>query len=241
VGWWRISIHKAHYHKQNLVFREDPKADAPKLAPPKPPEGAEVSREITPDPVTMFRYSALTFNGHRIHYDVDYARDVEGYEGLVFHAPLTATLLMELASEIAGKAISTFKYRATAPLFGHEKFSIHGKKENDKVTVWAQTPSGGQAMIGEAMTDMVRPRVKYVIGPDGSPLTVSDLPPTSTRRWVIRRKAEVVAAVRGGLLSLEEACDRYTLTVEEFLNWQSSIDEHGLAGLRTTRIQEYRA
>lgn len=91
------------------------------------------------------------------------------------------------------------------------------------------------------MTDMVRPRVKYVIGPDGSPLTVSDLPPTSTRRWVIRRKAEVVAAVRGGLLSLEEACDRYTLTVEEFLSWQASIDEHGLAGLRTTRIQEYRA
>ena len=91
------------------------------------------------------------------------------------------------------------------------------------------------------MADMVRPRVKYVIGPDGSPLTVSDLPPTSTRRWVIRRKAEVVAAVRGGLLSLEEACERYTLTVEEFLSWQSSIDEHGLAGLRTTRIQEYRA
>ena len=88
--------------------------------------------------------------------------------------------------------------------------------------------------------DMVRPRVKYVIGPDGSPLTVSDLPPASTRRWVIRRKAEVVAAVRGGLLSLEEACDRYTLTVEEFLSWQSSIDAHGLAGLRTTRIQEYR-
>ena len=88
---------------------------------------------------------------------------------------------------------------------------------------------------------MVRPRVKYVIGPDGSPLTVSDLPPASTRRWVIRRKAEVVAAVRGGLLSLEEACERYTLTVEEFLSWQSSIDEHGLAGLRTTRMQEYRA
>ena len=88
---------------------------------------------------------------------------------------------------------------------------------------------------------MVRPRVKYVIGPDGSPLTVSDLPPSSTRRWVIRRKAEVVAAVRGGLLSLEEACDKYTLTVEEFLSWQASIDEHGLAGLRTTRIQEYRA
>ena len=73
------------------------------------------------------------------------------------------------------------------------------------------------------MTEAIRPRVKYVIGPDGSPLTIADLPPTNTRRWVIRRKAEVVAAVRGGLLSLEEACDRYTLTVEEFLSWQASI------------------
>ncbi len=90
------------------------------------------------------------------------------------------------------------------------------------------------------MTDRIKPRVKYVIGPDGSPLTIADLPPTSTRRWVIRRKAEVVAAVRGGLLSLEEACSRYTLTVEEFLPWQLSIDRHGLAGLRTTRIQQYR-
>jgi hypothetical protein len=90
------------------------------------------------------------------------------------------------------------------------------------------------------MTEQVRPRVKYVIGPDGSPLTVADLPPRDTKRWVIRRKAEVVAAVRGGLLSLEEACNRYTLTVEEFLSWQQSIDEYGLAGLRTTRIQQYR-
>ena len=62
-----------------------------------------------------------------------------------------------------------------------------------------------------------RGRVSYVIGPDGSPLTLADLPPPNTKRWVIRRKAEVVAAVRGGLLSLDEACRRYTLTVEEFL------------------------
>ena len=72
------------------------------------------------------------------------------------------------------------------------------------------------------------------------PLTIADLPAPGTKRWVIRRKAEVVAAVRGGLLSLEEACSRYTLTVEEFLSWQYSIDQHGLAGLRTTRIQQYR-
>ncbi len=90
------------------------------------------------------------------------------------------------------------------------------------------------------MAETFRMRVKFVTGPDGSPLTIADLPPPNTRRWVIRRKAEVVAAVRGGLLSLEEACNRYTLTTEEFLSWQMSIDQYGLAGLRTTRIQQYR-
>ena len=80
----------------------------------------------------------------------------------------------------------------------------------------------------------------YVIGPDGSPLTKADLPPSDTKRWVIRRKAEVVAAVRGGLLTLEEACERYTLTVEEFAAWQKAIEKHGLPGLRATRVQHYR-
>jgi hypothetical protein len=81
---------------------------------------------------------------------------------------------------------------------------------------------------------------KYVIGPTGIPLTLDDLPPPDTRRWVIRRKAEVVAAVRGGLMSLEDACGRYQLTSEEFGAWQDAIEKHGLAGLRTTRIQQYR-
>jgi hypothetical protein len=90
------------------------------------------------------------------------------------------------------------------------------------------------------MTDQFRLRVKYVMGPDGSPLTIADLPPVSTKRWVIRRKAEVVAAVRGGLLSLSDACNRYRLTVDEFLSWQRSIDRHGLPGLRATRLQQYR-
>ena len=83
------------------------------------------------------------------------------------------------------------------------------------------------------MSEALRPRVKYVIGPDGSPLTIADLPPSSTKRWVIRRKAEVVAAVRGGLLSLEEACSRYTLTVDEFssgrsrsINWPRGPAHH---------------
>ncbi len=78
------------------------------------------------------------------------------------------------------------------------------------------------------------------MGPDGSPLTIADLPPANTRRWVIRRKAEVVAAVRGGLLSLNDACERYRLTIDEFLSWQRSIEKHGLPGLRATRVQEYR-
>lgn len=83
-------------------------------------------------------------------------------------------------------------------------------------------------------------RAHYVIGPDGSPLTLADLPPASTRRWVIRRKAQVVAAVRGGLLSLDDACKRYDLTTEEFFAWQQAIDRFGLAGLRATRLQQYR-
>jgi len=90
------------------------------------------------------------------------------------------------------------------------------------------------------MTFPARPRPNYVIGPDGSPLTLANLPTPNTKRWVIRRKAEVIAAVRGGLLSIEEASNRYKLTVDELLSWQSSFDQHGLAGLRTTRLQHYR-
>jgi hypothetical protein len=79
-----------------------------------------------------------------------------------------------------------------------------------------------------------------VVGPAGKPLSVDDLPPPDTERWVIRRKAEVVAAVRAGLITLEEACERYRLSVEEFLSWQRLIDKHGMRGLRTTRLQQYR-
>ena len=90
------------------------------------------------------------------------------------------------------------------------------------------------------MTEMFRPRLRYVLGPDGSPLTIADLPPPTTKRWVIRRKAEVVAAVRGGLLSLDDACKRYKLTIDEFLSWQRLIERHGLPGLRATKVQDYR-
>jgi Protein of unknown function (DUF1153) len=85
-----------------------------------------------------------------------------------------------------------------------------------------------------------RQHVSYVVGADGNPLTLSDLPPPNTKRWVIRRKAQVVVAVKAGLLSLEDACNRYTLTVEEFLAWQRAIESFGPAGLRATRVQQYR-
>jgi transposase len=80
-----------------------------------------------------------------------------------------------------------------------------------------------------------------VIGPLGQPLTLDSLPSPKTRRWVVRRKAEVVAAVKGGLLTTDEACKRYGLSVEEFTSWQRAVDRAGLAGLRVTRTQHYRA
>lgn len=79
-----------------------------------------------------------------------------------------------------------------------------------------------------------------VIGPAGRPFSKNDLPPPNTKRWVIRRKAEVVAGVRSGLISLDEACQRYKLSVEEFISWQRLIERHGVLGLRATRLQDYR-
>jgi hypothetical protein len=85
------------------------------------------------------------------------------------------------------------------------------------------------------------PRVRYVIGPKGSPLTITDLPEPGTKRWLAHRKAEIVAAVCGGLISVEDVCSRYKLTVDELLSWQESYDQNGLRGLRATRIQRYRS
>ena len=83
-------------------------------------------------------------------------------------------------------------------------------------------------------------RPAHVIGPLGEPLTIADLPSPSTKRWVVRRKAEVVAAVAGGLLTVDEACQRYTLSLEEFTSWQRAVDRSGMPGLRVTRIKQYR-
>ena len=87
-------------------------------------------------------------------------------------------------------------------------------------------------------TTNIRPA--QVIGPLGEPLTLASLPPPSTTRWVVRRKAEVVAAVNGGLLSTEDVCARYNLSVEEFASWQRAVDRSGMPGLRVTRIKHYR-
>lgn len=83
-------------------------------------------------------------------------------------------------------------------------------------------------------------RPDQVIGPLGEPLTIDDLPSPRTKRWVMRRKAEVVAAVNGGLLTIDEVLDRYSLTLEEFASWQRAMDRSGMKGLRVTRIQKYR-
>src|SRR5262245_1595208 len=98
--------------------------------------------------------------------------------------------------------------------------------------------AGRVGWVGVPMSESTRSKVVKVIGPFG-PLTIADLPSPETRRWSIRRKAEVIAAVRGGLLSLEEACGRYALGIEEFLSWEYCIDRYGPAGLRATLTQFY--
>jgi hypothetical protein len=83
-------------------------------------------------------------------------------------------------------------------------------------------------------------RPDQVIGPLGEPLTLASLPAPTTTRWVVRRKAEVVSAVSGGLLSVDDACNRYGLTLEEFAGWQRAVERSGMPGLRVTRIQHYK-
>jgi hypothetical protein len=85
-----------------------------------------------------------------------------------------------------------------------------------------------------------RLRFDAVEGPNGRPITLEDLPPPNVGRWVIRRKATLVAAVMGGLLTLEEACQRYGISADEFLSWQRSLERHGVKGLRVTRLHDYR-
>lgn len=95
-------------------------------------------------------------------------------------------------------------------------------------------------MSGQAAPKNSTLRPQHVTGPNGTAIGLEDLPPPDTTRWVMRRKAEVVSAVRGGLLTVEDACRRWNLSLEEFESWQRLIDRYGVRGLRATRLQQYR-
>ena len=135
---------------QTLVYREAAAADAP-LSPPPPGKGTfdasewDVSRTITPDPRLLFRYSALTFNTHRIHYDAPYASDVERYRGLVVHGPLTASLLLQLAaSELGDNRLRTFSFRGVSPAIAGEELNLAMRKSDGGYELGAFASDGRQ-------------------------------------------------------------------------------------------------
>ncbi|WP_457772091.1 hypothetical protein [Phycobium rhodophyticola] len=113
--------------------------------PPTAPTDEETRREVSFDSTTLFRYSALTFNGHRIHYDLDYTRNVEGYGGLIVHGPLLAQSLMLLSEEELGP-LKGFSFRATSPLFHFETGTLCRKGKS----LWVRGPDGRQCMQAEA-------------------------------------------------------------------------------------------
>lgn len=136
--------------EQDIVYRDDPDPDAPTREPKRAPEQSTWTTTITPSEVLLFRYSALTFNSHRIHYDRDYAREVEGYPSLVVHGPLTATLLAGFAEASTGSRLETFAFRGAAPLFDSAPFAVCGDPTTDGADLWAETPDGGVAMAATA-------------------------------------------------------------------------------------------
>lgn len=139
--------------EHDIVYRDLPAPGAAAPAPRPAPADARWSRTIHPDPVLLFRYSALTFNGHRIHYDRSYVTGVEGYPGLIVHGPLIATLLVDLVRrELPGADIARFSFRAVSPLFDTAPFAVCGKPGPDGKTIslWAQNDRGELAMQAEA-------------------------------------------------------------------------------------------
>ena len=142
--------------EHDIVYRDAPDPSAPP-PPAKPaPADAQWARRIEPDPVLLFRYSALTFNGHRIHYDLKYVTEAEGYPGLIVHGPLIATLLMDLCRrERADARLVRFSYRALSPLFDTASFTVNGRPGDDGATaaVWAANAEGGLAMQADAVFD----------------------------------------------------------------------------------------
>lgn len=141
--------------EHDIVYRDAPTPNvtpsAADLTPQLAPTDAQFSEEICPSSVMLFRYSALTFNGHRIHYDIDYCRSVEGYPALVFHGPLTATLLADLAQrQNPDRRLVKFQFRALAPLFSNSNFNISGRLDGNETKLWSATGQGALAMQAEA-------------------------------------------------------------------------------------------
>ena len=138
--------------EHDIVYRDAP---APTETPPAPraaPEAAIWDREITPDDVLLFRYSALTFNGHRIHYDRRYVTETEGYPGLIVHGPLIATLLVDLVRRNVETPVKSFTFRAVKPVFDIGSFRVRGvPSKNGKVALWAQDSEGWTTMEAEAL------------------------------------------------------------------------------------------
>lgn len=138
---------------QTLVYREEPKPGEPPPPATKPPADAAWSRTITPDPVLLFRFSALTFNSHRIHYDQPYVTGEEGYPGLVVHGPLVALLLMDLLRRERPEAtLTSFEFRALRPLFDTAPFTVNGAPDEAGTgcTLWALDPEGAVSMQATA-------------------------------------------------------------------------------------------
>ncbi len=141
--------------EHDIVYREAAKPGAVPPPPQEAPSDAAFERTIVPDPVLLFRYSALTFNGHRIHYDRSYVTGVEGYPGLIVHGPLIATLLLDLLRRnLPAATVRSFSFRAVRPLFDIAPFAVCGRPEADgRVTLWARDATGALAMEGSAQID----------------------------------------------------------------------------------------
>jgi 3-methylfumaryl-CoA hydratase len=136
--------------RQDLVYRDVTGSAAPARPSAAPPVAQH--REIhLADPVLLFRYSALTFNGHRIHYDRDYVTKVEGYPGLIFHGPMQAALLVEFAAHLhGGKAPKKFSYRGVQPLFDGAEFSVNANETGGAMELWTANAAGQPTMKGTA-------------------------------------------------------------------------------------------
>ncbi|MGE0222590.1 MAG: MaoC family dehydratase N-terminal domain-containing protein [Acetobacteraceae bacterium] len=139
--------------EHDIVYRDPPNPDDPPPAPRPAPADAAWRREIVPDDVLLFRYSALTFNSHRIHYDRRYVTTEEGYPGLIVHGPLIATLLTDLYRRHIDRPMRSFRFRAVSPLFDIAPFAVNGRPgEDGKVALWASNQAGHLAMEAEAIS-----------------------------------------------------------------------------------------